>query len=455
MSNTGLDLFAKAQKLIPGGVQLFSKNPQATSPGAWPSYYSQASGSYIRDLAGEEYLDMSHCGVGACPLGYNDPDVNAAVIAAVNRGSSCSLNNPEEVELAELLCNIHPWADMVRYTRGGGEAMAVAVRIARAATGKSGVITAGYHGWHDWYLAGKKCPEKFRAYDSFVGTNFDGIPDELAGTAIPFKFGDVTSMSRAVEASFKGSHNNLAAIVIDTSRDMLKDVQIKEFLEAANLLAQSYNAVLIYDEVSGGFRGNFGRHQNKDGTWRSPDIAVFGKAISNGFAFGAVIGRREVMEAANNTFISSTYWTESLGPAAALATIKKLHHEHVSGALNRRGIVFTNRVEGEFLARKGSLPINIEFHGIWPLRRFLFVPTNPDPGINPEAYATLFTEMMLRRGILATNQFYPMLTHTNKHIEQYCRALRDFCRVISGNPPAGIPGLLHGPVRLSHPVRRN
>ncbi len=144
---------ARAKRLIPGMTQLLSKRPDMFSLGVWPGYFSKASGAYLWDLDGNQYLDMSIAGIGANVLGYADPDVDEAVKRAITDGISSSLNCPEEVELAELLCELHPWAEMVRYTRSGGEAMAVAVRIARAHTGKDKVAFCGYHGWHDWYLA--------------------------------------------------------------------------------------------------------------------------------------------------------------------------------------------------------------------------------------------------------------------------------------------------------------
>src|SRR5438876_60213 len=151
MQLTGQRLYQKARTRIPGGTQLLSKRPEMFLPDQWPSYYSVAKGVEVYDLDGRKFVDMSHCGVGACVLGFADPDVNEAAHKAINAGTSTTLNCPEEVELADLLCEIHPWAEMVRYARGGGEAMAVAVRVARASTQRDKVAFCGYHGWHDWY----------------------------------------------------------------------------------------------------------------------------------------------------------------------------------------------------------------------------------------------------------------------------------------------------------------
>ena len=151
--NLNHEFLQRGKKRISGLTQLLSKRPDQFAPDVWPTYFSKASGTNIWDLNGQLYLDMSISGIGANVLGYCDPEVDDAVLKTVRNGNSSSLNCPEEVELAELLCEIHPWAEKVRYTRTGGEALAVAVRIARAATGRERIAFCGYHGWHDWYLA--------------------------------------------------------------------------------------------------------------------------------------------------------------------------------------------------------------------------------------------------------------------------------------------------------------
>ncbi len=188
-TETGPALYAKAKTLIPGGTQLFSKRPELFLPGHWPSYFSKAAGARVWDLDGNCYIDMSHNGVGSCPLGYADPDVNAAVKDAIDRGSMSTLNCPEEVELAEMLCELHPWADMARFARTGGEGMAIAVRLARARTGRSKVAFCGYHGWHDWYLAANLTEADSLGTRELLLPGLDpaGVPAELKGTAIAFR----------------------------------------------------------------------------------------------------------------------------------------------------------------------------------------------------------------------------------------------------------------------------
>jgi glutamate-1-semialdehyde 2,1-aminomutase len=182
MRGTGQRLYEKARTLIPGGTQLLSKRPEMFLPGQWPSYYSRAKGVEVWDLDGKSYLDMSYNGIGACLLGAADADVDEAVKKAIDAGSMSTLNCPEEVELTELLCELHPWAEMVRYARSGGEAMAVAVRIARASTGRDKIAFCGYHGWHDWYLAANLKEPNALGDHLLAGLDPAGVPQGLLGT---------------------------------------------------------------------------------------------------------------------------------------------------------------------------------------------------------------------------------------------------------------------------------
>ena len=187
---TSQELYRTARKLIPGGTQLLSKRPEMFSPELWPAYYDRAWGCRIRDVDGREYRDMSYMGIGSAILGYADPDVNRAVSDALSRGATTTLNAPEEVALAELMVSLHPWAHMVRYARTGGEAMAVAVRIARAASGKDTVLFCGYHGWHDWYLSANLAADSALDGHLLPGLEPRGVPRALRGTALPFKYND-------------------------------------------------------------------------------------------------------------------------------------------------------------------------------------------------------------------------------------------------------------------------
>ena len=211
-TNAGISLWEKVKKIIPGGTQLLSKRSEMFLPDGWPSYYSKAKGVEIWDLDGKKYIDMSIMGVGACILGYADNDVNTAVHRAVDAGSISTLNCPEEVDLAELLLKLHPWADMVRYAKTGGEAMAVAVRIGRAHTDKDIVAFCGYHGWHDWYLAANLADNKNLDGQLLPGLEPKGVPRGLKGTALPFNYNNLNELERIVEK------NDVGVIVMEPLR---------------------------------------------------------------------------------------------------------------------------------------------------------------------------------------------------------------------------------------------
>jgi glutamate-1-semialdehyde 2,1-aminomutase len=318
---TGQTLYQKARELIPGGTQLLSKRPEMFLPAQWPVYYSKAKGAEVWDLDGKKYIDASISGVSTSTLGFADPEVEEAIIKAIQAGPMSTLNCPEEVELAELLIDLHPWAEMVRYARSGGEMMAVAVRIARASAGRDKIAFCGYHGWHDWYLSANLAEDNALSEHLLRGLEPAGVPRGLTGTTLPFRYNRIDELKAIVSEHGR----ELAAIVMEPVRDTSP---VKGFLEEVRLIANRIGAVLIFDEITAGWRMNTGGIHLTYGV--NPDLAVFAKAMSNGYAMAAIIGRRDVMQAAQKTFISSTSWTERIGPAASLATIRKHRRETVA-----------------------------------------------------------------------------------------------------------------------------
>lgn len=427
----GQELYARARTLIPGGTQLLSKRPEMFLPGQWPSYYASASGSRVWDLDGNEYTDMSYSGIGACVLGYADPDVNAAVKSAVDAGSMATLNCPEEVELAELLIELHPWAERVRYTRSGGEAMAVAVRLARAATGRDGIAFCGYHGWHDWYLAANLGEASNLDGHLLSGLSPAGVPRGLRGTMHPFRYNRIDEL-RAIVREHGAS---LAAIVMEPIRSTYPE---PGFLEEVRSIATAAGAVLVFDEITSAFRLNTGGAHLTFGV--NPDIAVLAKGMSNGYPMGAIIGTRNVMEAAQSSFISSTYWTERVGPAAALATIRKHRERDVSSHLVHVGAEVQQGWSDA--ARAEGLPVHVG--GMAPLGHFSVELANG------QAVRTLFTQHMLDRGFLATGAFYAMLAHTGEDVRRYLDAVGDVFGILARAASTGtVESALRGPVAHS------
>ncbi|HYA86310.1 MAG TPA: aminotransferase class III-fold pyridoxal phosphate-dependent enzyme [Nitrospirota bacterium] len=422
------DLYKKAKALIPGGTQLLSKRPEMFLPDLWPAYYEKAKGCEVWDLDGNKYIDMITMGIGACILGYSDDNVNTAVKNIIDKGSMSILNAPEEVELAELLCALHPWAGMVRYTRGGGEAVTVAVRIARAKTKKDKVLFCGYHGWHDWYLSANLSED--RALDGHLlpGLAPRGVPRALRGSSYPFVYNDTKGLKNLVD-KFK---NEIGVIVLEAIRNVEPE---KEFINAIMEVTRELGVVFIVDEITSGWRLNLGGAHLLYKI--EPDIAVFAKSISNGFPMGAIIGKEEVMEAAQDTFISSTYWTERIGPTAALATIKKLRENNVSNHL----VAVGEKIQEGWKTAAAKNGIPIEVSGIYPLSHFNF------QGKKPLVLKTLFTQLMLEKGYLASNSFYASYAHKEDHVKGYLMAADEVFSFISRIMRDGKPeNYLKGPV---------
>jgi len=422
----GIELWNKAKNLIPGGSQLLSKRSEQFLPDQWPSYYKKAKGVEIWDLDGNKFLDMSLMGVGACVLGYADEGVNAAVRKVIDMGTMTTLNCPEEVELAELLLNLHPWADMVRYAKTGGEAMAISVRIARAYTGKDKVAFCGYHGWHDWYLSANLADDKNLDGHLLPGLEPLGVPRCLKGTAIPFNYNRIDELEEIVK------HNDIGVIVMEPIRDHEPE---NNFLKNCRDIADNIGAVLIFDEITSGWRLRVGGVHELYGV--HPDIAVFGKAMSNGFPMAAIIGKEVIMDIAQSTFISSTYWTDRMGPVAAIATINKMRDNNVPSHLCRIGDMI--RGGWEKLGKEHDL--KIDTGGISPMPHFAF-----DYKEN-QALQTLFTQEMLNRGYLASKSVYVSHSHDENHVESYLENVDDvFSTIKKAVEDHNVRDLLKGPV---------
>jgi len=425
--STSQELYKRAKDLIPGGTQLLSKRPEMYLPDQWPSYYQKAKGVDIWDMEGNKYTDMSIMGIGACILGYADDDVNKAVKGAVDAGSMATLNCPEEVELAELLIKLNPWADMVRYARTGGEAMAVAVRIARAYSGKDRVAFCGYHGWHDWYLSANLADDANLDGQLLPGLDPAGVPRGLTGSSIPFNYNRIDELEKIIE-----KHDDIGVIAMEVIRHHEPE---NYFLHDVRKIADEIGAVLIFDEITSGWRLNVGGVHalyNVD-----PDIAVYGKAMSNGYPMAAIVGMRNVMDAAQNTFISSTYWTERIGPVASIATINKMQENNVPSHICKIGNLI--RASWEKLAQENDLKIHTE--GISPLPTFIL---DYD---DSQALHTLFTQEMLGRGYLASKSVYVSYCHNEQNVEKYMENVDNVFGVLKKAIGQGnVKGLLKGPV---------
>lgn len=423
---TGQKLWKRAKQVIPGGNMLLSKRAEMFLPEQWPAYFSKAKGCKVWDLDGHEYIDMFIMGIGTNILGYGHQEVDDAVRKTIDTGNMSTFNCPEEVYLAEKLIELHPWAHMARLARSGGEANAVAIRIARAATGKDNVAICGYHGWHDWYLSANLGDDKNLAGHLLPGLTPNGVPQNLRGTVFPFNYNNYAELEALVSA------HDIGVIKMEVVRNMGPE---DDFLHKVRKLATARGIVLIFDECTSGFRETFGGLHKKYGV--EPDMAMFGKALGNGYGITATIGKREVMEAAQTTFISSTFWTERIGPTAALKTLEVMERVKSWDTITQTGLNI--RQGWQKLADKHGL--KIDHWGLAALTGFTF--QSP----YALAYKTLITQEMLAKGYLAGNSVYVCTEHTPEVVDGFFRALDPVFGLIKEcEEGRDVMSLLRGPV---------
>ena len=424
--NKGQALWDRAKSVIPGGNMLLSKRPEMHLPDIWPAYFSRAAGVTVWDLEDRAFTDMSLMSVGTNTLGYGHPSVDASVRGVIDAGNMSTLNAPEEVALAERLVALHPWADMARFARSGGEANAIAIRIARAASGRDGVAICGYHGWHDWYLAANLGDSAGLDGHLLPGLDPAGVPRDLAGSVFPFAYNDLEALKSLV------TDQKIGVIKMEVSRSA---DPAPGFLQAVRDIADAHGIVLIFDECTSGFRQAFGGLHKIYGV--DPDMAVFGKALGNGYAITAVIGRRAVMDAAQSTFISSTFWTERIGPVAALATIDAMEDCRSWEVITETGREITRRWQ-DLAASHG---LTIRTRGLPALTGFDI------PGARGLIYKTLITQEMLKAGYLAGTSVYVSTEHRPDVLDRYFEALDPVFALIAECEDGRDPeALLDGPV---------
>lgn len=420
------EIYERAGELIPGRTQLISRRASRYASGISPVYAQSAKGSRFIDVDENEYIDWMSS-VGAVILGHADDVVDRAVEEQIKRGSLYSLNSPLEIELAEELVETIPSAEMVRYTKGGGEACAAAARIARGTTGRDKIIFCGYHGWHDWYQAANYEADPVTGEFPFAGIEPIGVPKVLAGTVIPFPYGDLEALGQLLDEHA----GEVAAVMMEPLRSTLPE---PGFLEGVKELAHAHGAILIFDEVSCGWRLSVGGVQEYLGI--TPDMTVLAKAMSNGYPMGAVVGSREVMEPASRMFVSSSYWSDNIGLTAAITTIRELKRrdsaaffletgEKLRDALN--GSIADAGLSGEYTGLHTALNLSLSL---------------PDENLRPKVN-TLFIQEMARRGVHCPMGFILNMAHTDEVIRQTAEMASEAFDVIrAGLESDDIDGLL-------------
>ena len=413
-------MYQRAMEIIPGGTQLISRRPGRYAHGVSPVFANRAAGARIWDVDGNEYIDWVS-GIGAIILGYADPVVDAAVKAQIDLGTNYSISSELEIELAEELIETIPCAEMVRYARSGGEACAIAVRIARGATGRDIVLFCGYHGWHDWYLAANLSADASLNEHLFPGIEPTGVPAGLAGTAFPFPYGDLAALSELLSEH----HGKVAAIIMEPLRS---EMPPDGYLAGVKQLAEKNGAVFIFDEVSTGFRlSSAGVQPVVDVV---PDMAVFAKSISNGYAMGAVVGSRDVMAPAANMFISSTYWGETIGLRAALTTLQEIRNRDVPGLVKQTGQTLKRELNS--VAEEIGVPIRCAGIDVHPHLKF-----DVDDADLGGKLATFYIQEMAKRGCHGYASFYLNAAQGPAEIDQTVSAAREVFALIATGLEAG------------------
>ncbi len=400
-----------AKEYIAGGNMLFSKRPDAFLPGKWPSYFKKAKGCEIWDLDNKKYFDMSIMGIGTSILGYSNPEVDAAVKKRLSAGNMSTLNCLEEVNLSKKLIELHNWADQVRLARSGGEANAIAVRLARAYTNKTKIAFCGYHGWHDWYLAANLKSNKNLNSHLLPSLKTSGVYKNLKGSIFPFNYNDFKTLKKLIN-----KHKDIGIIKMEVIRNELPK---NNFLKKVRKLADENNIVLIFDECTSGFRECLGGIHKKFDV--NPDMLMLGKALGNGYAITAVLGKKKIMQSIKKTFISSTFWTESIGPTAALKTLEIMEKKKSWKYITNLGLFIKKKWLK--LAKKHQLKINVQ--GIPALCTFNF------RSKSHQAYRTYITQEMLKNNFLATNTIYVSISHNKKILDRYFRHLDRIFSIIS------------------------
>lgn len=402
------ELLERALAVIPLGSQTFSKSHRSFPRGAAPAFLARGHGGHVWDVDGNEYVDLV-CGLLPIVLGYDDPDVTAALEHQLRRGITFSLATELEVELAEELVDLIPCAEMVRFGKNGSDATAGAVRLARAYTGRERVAVCGYHGWQDWYIGSTSMHR--------------GVPEAVRALTHPFAYNDLASLERVLT----DHRGEFAAVIMEP---MTTTEPAAGFLEGVRDLAHAHGALFILDEIITGFRFHLGGAQALFGV--TPDLAAFGKSMANGLPIAAVVGRRDIMQVMEDVFFSFTFGGEALSLAAALATIRKMRREPVIRCLWERGQEMRDAATRAIDRHGLRGVIGIAGKPCWSVLQF----TDAAAASQWEV-KTVFLEQVIQRGILTAGSHNVCYAHTPEDVAQLASAWNEACTVIAEGLAAG------------------
>ena len=396
--NLGQKYLDKAKKIIPGGNQLLSKRSELFLPKLWPNYYKKAKGCVIWDLNNKPYYDFAGMGVTACTLGYSNNKINSAINSAVKSGSLTTLNALEEYDLAKIFLNIHKWASMAKFCKSGGEACLTAIRIARAYSKKEKIAFCGYHGWHDWYISANLENKKNLNNQLLPGLKTEGVSKSFKGSIFPFNYNDIESLKKILKKK------EIGIIIMEPMRSSLPK---NNFLNEVRKLANKYKCILIFDEITSGFHDHYGGVHLKLNV--IPDIAIFGKSIANGYPISAIIGKKKIMNKSQDSFISSTMWTDKIGFVASIKTLQYMKKNKVQTKIVKIGKSIKKFWEKS--CQKHNVKIVISGQNSMPYISFGYN--------NNLEISTFFTQEMLKKGFLASNLVSVTEAYNDQILEKY------------------------------------
>ena len=409
--NKNKKLWNIAIKKIPSGNSFLSKNPSRFPSKNWPIYFSKTKGCTVWDLNRKKFYDFTYMGVGTNILGYANPKIDKEVISKIKDGNMTTLNSFEEVLFANEILKTHPWAKMVKFAKTGAEANAIAIRIARAYNKKNKVIVCGYHGWHDWYLSAKYSKNNFMDTHLFPNLKTGGVPIFFKKYTYSIKYNDYRSLEKIIKKD-----KDISAVIMEVERDQKP---LKNYLESIRSLCNKNNVCLIFDECTTGFRECNGGLHLKYGV--NPDLAMFGKAIGNGYSITSVIGKRNIMKSAERSFISSTFWSERLGFVAGIATLNEMRRTKSWKIITTKGKKIKKLLTLE--AEKNNL--KIQFSGLDSLIKFNFTNTKF------KNYNNVIVSEMLKKGFLANDTIYVSVSHSENLIKKYVKEMGKVFKKIS------------------------
>lgn len=386
------ELYNRALGLIPSVTQTLAKGPSQWIKGIAPKYLVKGKGSHVWDVDGNEYIDYM-MGVGPLSLGYAYPKVDEAIKKQLEDGITFSMMHPLEVEVAEMIREIIPNAEAIRYSKTGADATSAAVRLARAYTGKNKILCCGYHGWHDWYIA--------------VTARNHGIPEAVQALSFTFNYNDIDSVKKSID-------DDVAAIILEP---VVFNEPKDNFLQKLSELCEQKGIVLIFDEMWTGFRMALGGAQEYFGI--TPDLATYSKAVANGMPISVLTGKRKIMDLADEEiFFYTTFGGEALSLAAVKATIEELRDKNVPKFLNDQGAKLKNGYNA--IVNK----LGVDFTGVIGYNWRSMAIFNEKAG-DPLLQKSLMQQEMIRRGVLWQGFHNMSFSHSDSDVDYTLQALEE------------------------------